>query len=270
VNLYVNDLALFDAASMGHGKTLEEDVRNFFSSVEPAALVTAIKHRSSIGRFVLSERFFDRTENRPANIRGESAMTTKLHSECLDQLFLKARTHKAWTDRPVSDQQLRELYELLKMGPTSANTCPTRFVWVKSAEGKSRLAVCAMPTNQSAILAAPVTVIVGFDLDFAEKLPELFPSRSEALKAMFTEEHFTYTTAFRNGSLQGAYLILAARALGLDCHPMSGFDNDDVDREFFAETRVKSNFICSIGYGSGKGMSPRNPRLSFEAASREA
>lgn len=194
-------------------------------------------------------------------------MTTKLDSQCLDQLFLKARTHKAWTDRRVSDQQLRELYDLLKMGPTSANTCPARFVWVKSAEGKSRLAATAMPTNQQGILAAPVTVIVGYDLDFAEKLPELFPARGEALKAMFTEEHFIYTTAFRNGSLQGAYLILAARALGLDCHPMSGFDNDAVDREFFAGTQVKSNFICSIGYGSGEAMFPRNPRLTFEAAS---
>lgn len=116
-------------------------------------------------------------------------MTTKLDSQCLDQLFLKARTHKAWTDQRVSDQQLRELYDLLKMGPTSANTCPARFVWVKSAEGKSKLAATAMPTNQQGILAAPVTVIVGYDLDFAEKLPELFPARGEELKAMFTEEH---------------------------------------------------------------------------------
>jgi 3-hydroxypropanoate dehydrogenase len=199
-------------------------------------------------------------------------MTTKLDPHCLDQLFLKARTHKAWMDRPVSDQQLRELYDLLKMGPTSANTCPARFVWVKSAAGKARLATCAgaMPANQPAILAAPVTVIVGYDLDFAEKMPELFPARGEALKAMFSGEHFIYTTAFRNGSLQGAYLILAARALGLDCGPMSGFDNDAVDREFFAGTRIKSNFICSIGYGSGEVMFPRNPRLTFEAASREA
>jgi 3-hydroxypropanoate dehydrogenase len=197
-------------------------------------------------------------------------MTTKLDSQCLDQLFLKARTHKAWRDRPVSNQQLRELYDLLKMGPTSANTCPARFVWVKSVEGKSKLAACAMPTNQESILAAPVTVIVGMDLDFAEKLPELFPSRGEALKTMFVEEHFIYTTAIRNGSLQGGYLILAARALGLDCGPMSGFDNDAVDRAFFAGTRVKSNFICTIGYGSGEIMFPRNPRLTFEAASREA
>ena len=198
-------------------------------------------------------------------------MTTRLDSQSLDQLFLQARTHKAWMNRPVSDQQLRELYDLLKMGPTSANTCPARFVWVKTATGKSRLAACAsaMPANQPSILAAPITVIVGFDLDFAEKLSELFPARGAALKAMFTGEHFVYTTAFRNGSLQGGYLILAARALGLDCHPMSGFDNDAVDQEFFAGTRVKSNFICAIGYGSGEGMFPRNPRLTFEAACRE-
>ena len=199
-------------------------------------------------------------------------MTAKLDSQCLEQLFLRARTHKAWTDRPVSDQQLREVYDLLKMGPTSANTCPARFVWVKSAAGKSRLAACAsaMPANQPAILAAPVTVIIGYDLDFAQKLPELFPARGEALKAMFSDEHVAYTTAFRNSSLQGAYLILAARALGLDCGPMSGFDNDAVDREFFAGTQIKSNFICSIGYGSGEAMYPRNPRLALEAASREA
>jgi len=200
----------------------------------------------------------------------ESALTTKLDSQSLDQLFLKARTHKAWTNRPVSDQQLRELYDLLKMGPTSANTGPARFVWVKSPEGKARLAAAAMPGNQAAILAAPVTVIVGYDLDFAEKLPELFPARGEAAKAMFIDEQVAYETAFRNSSLQGAYLILAARALGLDCGPMSGFDNDAVDREFFAGTRIKSNFICSIGYGSGDAMFPRLPRLTFEAATRAA
>jgi 3-hydroxypropanoate dehydrogenase len=203
-------------------------------------------------------------------LEGNEAVNAKLDSQGLDQLFLKARTHKAWTNRRVSDQQLRELYDLLKMGPTSANTCPARFVWVKSPEGKSRLAACASPGNQAAILAAPVTVIVGYDLDFAETLPDLFPARGEALKATFTDEPLIHATAFRNGSLQGAYLILAARALGLDCGPMSGFDNDAVDREFFARTRVKSNFICTIGYGSGEVMLPRLPRLTFEAASREA
>jgi 3-hydroxypropanoate dehydrogenase len=208
--------------------------------------------------------------NRRHLLQVESAATTKLDSQSLDQLFLKARTHKAWTDRPVSDQQLRELYDLLKMGPTSANTCPARFVWVKSPEGKARLAACAMPGNQTAILAAPVTVIVGYDLDFAGKLPELFPARGEALKAMFIEEHVAYASAFRNSSLQGAYLILAARALGLDCGPMSGFDHDAVDMEFFAGTRIESNFICSIGYAPGEALLPRLPRLAFEAASCEA
>jgi nitroreductase len=211
-----------------------------------------------------------RALNRQDLLQLESALTTKLDSQSLDQLFLKARTHKTWSDRPVSDQQLRELYDLLKMGPTSANSGPARFVWVKSPEGKARLAACASGSNQPAILAAPVTVIIGYDLDFAEKLPELFPARGEAAKAMFIDEHVAYMTAFRNSSLQGAYLILAARALGLDCGPMSGFDNDAVDREFFAGTRIKSNFICSIGYGSGEAMYPRNPRLTFEAASREA
>jgi 3-hydroxypropanoate dehydrogenase len=211
-----------------------------------------------------------RALNRRDRLQVESALTTKLDSQSLDQLFLKARTHKTWTDRPVSDQQLRELYDLLKMGPTSANSGPARFVWVKSPEGKSRLAARASPGNQAAILAAPVTVIVGYDLDFAEKMPELFPARGEAAKAMFIDEKVAYMTAFRNSSLQGAYLILAARALGLDCGPMSGFDNDAVDREFFAGTRIKSNFICSIGYGSGEAMYPRNPRLAFDAASREA
>jgi 3-hydroxypropanoate dehydrogenase len=210
-----------------------------------------------------------RVLNRRDLLQVESALTTKLDSQSLDQLFLKARTHKTWTDRPVSDQQLRELYDLLKMGPTSANSGPARFVWVRSPEGKTRLAARASLGNQAAILAAPVTVIVGYDLDFAEKMPELFPARGEAAKAMFDDEKVAYMTAFRNSSLQGAYLILAARALGLDCGPMSGFDNDAVDREFFAGTRIKSNFICSIGYGSGEAMYPRNPRLAFEAASRE-
>ena len=207
-----------------------------------------------------------RALNRRDRLQVESALTTKLDSQSLDQLFLKARTHKAWTDRPVSDQQLRELYDLLKMGPTSANTGPARFVWVKSPEGKSRLAACAMAGNRPGILAAPVTVIVGYDLGFAEKLPELFPARGEAAKAMFIDEHVAYTTAFRNSSLQGAYLILAARALGLDCGPMSGFDNAKVDAAFFAGTTVKSNFLCNLGYGDASKLHPRSPRLDFAEA----
>jgi 3-hydroxypropanoate dehydrogenase len=198
-------------------------------------------------------------------------MTDRLDAHGLDQLFRTARTRNGWIDRPVPDELLRELYDLLKMGPTSANSCPARFVWVKSSEGKSRLAALAMPANQPKILAAPVTVVIGYDLDFAERLPALFPARGEQIKkAMLSDLQLAQATAFRNGSLQGAYLILAARALGLDCGPMSGFDNAAVDLEFFSGSRVKSNFICSVGYGSDEGLYPRNPRLTFDEAGRFA
>jgi 3-hydroxypropanoate dehydrogenase len=143
------------------------------------------------------------------------------------------RTRNAWTDRPVTEQQLRELYDLMKFGPTSANCCPARFVWVRSTEAKGKLAALAASTNATRILAAPVTVIVGYDLDFAEQLPKLFPVHGKQMQAYFSDPLVAQTTAFRNGSLQGAYLIIAARALGLDCGPMSGFNNEAVDSEFF-------------------------------------
>ena len=197
-------------------------------------------------------------------------MTPKLDELTLGRLFRTARTRNGWTDRPVTEEQLRELYDLLKFGPTSANCCPARFVWVTSGEGKSRLAALAAPGNADKILAAPVTVIIGYDLGFAETMPTLFPARGEQLRAFFSEPQVAEVTAFRNGSLQGAYLILAARALGLDCGPMSGFSNDGVDQAFFANTRIKSNFICSIGYGSDQNLFPRNPRLTFEDAGRLA
>ncbi|MGO9933087.1 MAG: malonic semialdehyde reductase [Steroidobacteraceae bacterium] len=197
-------------------------------------------------------------------------MPVKMNAVVLDQLFRVARTRNAWTDRPVSEDQIRELYDLLKLGPTSANSCPARFVWVRTPEGKARLAALATQTNQPKILAAPVTVIVGYDLDFAEHMPKLFPARGEQMKQMFQDAQHAQTTAFRNGSLQGGYLILAARALGLDTGPMSGFDNQGVDTEFFAGTRIKSNFLCSIGYGSDENLFPRNPRLTFEEAGRFA
>ncbi|HET9410026.1 MAG TPA: malonic semialdehyde reductase [Candidatus Sulfotelmatobacter sp.] len=197
-------------------------------------------------------------------------MTNKLDALALDQLFRTARTRNAWTEQPVTEQQLRELYDLMKFGPTSSNSCPARFVWVRSAEGKSRLAAHAAPNNAPKILAAPVTVIVGYDLDFAEQLPKLFPARGKDMQAIYSNPVVAQTTAFRNGSLQGAYLIVAARALGLDCGPMSGFNNEAVDSEFFADTRIKSNFICSIGYGSNENLFPRNPRLTFEEAGRFA
>jgi 3-hydroxypropanoate dehydrogenase len=197
-------------------------------------------------------------------------MTDRLDDTALDRLFRTARTRNAWTERPVTEQQLRELYDLLKLGPTSANSCPARFVWVRSAEAKGKLAALAAPANAPKILAAPVTVIVGYDLDFAEQLPKLFPARGKEMQGHFSDPLLAQVTAFRNGSLQGAYLIIAARALGLDCGPMSGFSNEAVDREFFGNTRIKSNFICSIGYGSDKNLFPRNPRLTFEESGRFA
>jgi nitroreductase len=194
----------------------------------------------------------------------------KLSDAALDQLFRAARTRNGWTDRPVTEQQLRELYDLVKLGPTSSNCCPARFVWAMSSEAKKKLAAFASPNNAPKILAAPVTVIVGYDLDFAEQMPKLFPARGKAMQAYFADPDIARSTAFRNGSLQGAYLILAARSLGLDCGPMSGFRNDAVDSEFFAGTRIKSNFICSVGYGSDDNLFPRNPRLTFEESGRVA
>ncbi|HEY2179203.1 MAG TPA: malonic semialdehyde reductase [Caulobacteraceae bacterium] len=197
-------------------------------------------------------------------------MPDKLEAAARDQLFREARTRNGWTDRTVSDAQLRELYDLMKFGPTSANCCPGRYVWVRSDDGKRRLSELASPNNAPKILAAPVTVIIGYDLDFADQMPRLFPARAELMQQFFADPAVAEVTAFRNGSLQGAYLILAARTLGLDCGPMSGFDNAGVDQEFFAGTRIRSNFICSLGYGSDENLFPRNPRLSFEDTGRLA
>jgi 3-hydroxypropanoate dehydrogenase len=194
-------------------------------------------------------------------------MSGKLGDAALDQLFRSARTYNGWTDQSVTEAQIRELYELLRLGPTSANSCPARFVWVRSPQGKQRLADLASDINQAKILEAPLTVIIGYDLNFPEQLPRLFPSKGEAMKRNFeSNAALTESNAFRNGTLQGAYLILAARALGLDCGPMSGFNNVGVDAAFFAGTRIKSNFICSLGVGTDKNMFPRNPRLSLEEA----
>lgn len=193
-----------------------------------------------------------------------------LPAASLDQLFRQARTYNEWDSREVDDQTVHELYELLKWGPTAANSSPARFVWVKSTEGKAKLSALAMDVNRLKILAAPITVIVGYDLAFSETMPTLFPARGEAMRQMFQEPGIAEVTARRNSSLQGAYLLIAARALGLDCGPMSGFDNAGVDREFFAGTRIQSNFICSLGYGKPGTPFPRNPRLSFEEAGRWA
>jgi 3-hydroxypropanoate dehydrogenase len=197
-------------------------------------------------------------------------MTAALPDPSLDQIFRSARTFNGWDDRPVEEARVREIYELLKWGPTSANCSPARFVWVRSADGKATLAGLAAEPNRAKILQAPVTVIIGHDLDFADKLPELLPHGAEAMQQYFAAPGMAEVTAMRNGTLQGAYLIVAARALGLDCGPMSGFDNAGVDRAFFSDTRIQSNFICSLGEGDPATVFPRNPRLSFEEAGRWA
>jgi 3-hydroxypropanoate dehydrogenase len=193
-------------------------------------------------------------------------MRKTLSAESLDQLFRAARTYNGWTDAPVEEGVVREMYDLLKWGPTSANSSPARFVWVRSAEGKAQLAGLAAEKNRAKILEAPLTVIIGNDLGFADALPKLLPHNADTMQKVFANPGLAEATAMRNGSLQGAYLIIAARALGLDCGPMSGFDNAGVDRLFFSGTRIQSNFICSIGHGKPDSLFPRNPRLTFEEA----
>lgn len=189
-------------------------------------------------------------------------MNTVLHDAALKQLFSEARTHNGWLDKPVSDEQLRQLYELTVSGPTSANSQPARLVFVKSAEAKERLRPLLAPGNVDKTMSAPVTAIIGSDQQFYEQLPVFFPHVDA--KAWFVgNDTLIHTTAFRNSSLQGAYLILAARALGLDTGAMSGFDNAGVDREFFAGTAVKSNFLVNIGYGDASKLFPRSPRPGF-------
>jgi 3-hydroxypropanoate dehydrogenase len=168
---------------------------------------------------------------------------------------------------PVSESLIRQVYDLAKMGPTSANGSPARFVIVTSASGKARLKPHILANNADKMMAAPVSVIIGYALDFYEKLPQLFPHGGDAYKGYFAgNEQLASDTAYRNGSLQGAYFMIAARALGLDCGPISGFNNAGVDKEFFPDGRIKSNFICAVGHGDPKGVWPRNPRLSFEEA----
>ncbi len=193
-------------------------------------------------------------------------MSNPLAPAALDQLFRTARTYNEWNSEVIDERLIREVYDLLKWGPTSANSCPARFVWVRSDAGKAQLAELAAEMNRPKILAAPLTVIIGNDLDFAENMPKLFPARGEMMQQFFRQPGVTEVTAMRNGTLQGAYLIVAARALGLDCGPMSGFDNAGVDRAFFAGTRIQSNFICCLGHGKPNTPFPRNPRLSFEEA----
>jgi 3-hydroxypropanoate dehydrogenase len=182
-----------------------------------------------------------------------------------EQLFSNARTQSAYLADPVSDDTLRQLYDLLKWGPTAFNSSPARLAFVRSAEAKARLLACVSPGNAAKIEQAPVTVIVGMDMNFAQHLPTLFPAYDA--KGFFdSTPAAVQPTAFRNSSLQGGYLIMAARALGLDCGPMSGFDAAKLDEAFWAGTAVKSNFICTLGHGDPAKLHPRNPRLSFEQA----
>ncbi len=188
-----------------------------------------------------------------------------ISDDALDQLFRAARSQNKWQNRPVSPTLLHALYDLLRMGPTSANCSPARFVFVSTDQGRERLKPHLAPGNVAKVMTAPVTAIIGTDYEFYEKLPQLFP-HTDAKSWFVGNEKLIETTAFRNGTLQGAYLIMAARAVGLDCGPMSGFNNAGVDAEFFAGTSVKSNFICGLGYGDASGVFARSPRLSFDEA----
>lgn len=190
-----------------------------------------------------------------------------LDATALDVLFNEARTFTWWQDRPVSPELLQQVYDLARMGPTSANACPARFVFLHSASSRERLRPALSEGNVRQTMSAPVTVIVAHDMEFYEQLPRLYP-HTDARSWFAGKEDAVKTTAFRNGTLQGAYLMLAARALGLDCGPMSGFDNARVDAEFFADTRWKSNFLINMGYGDRSHLRPRNPRLPFEDACR--
>ena len=202
-----------------------------------------------------------------------------LNDDALNLLFRDARSYSAWLNRPVEDEILRQLYDLAKWGPTSANAGPARFVFVRSQKAKERLRPALSPGNVEKTMSAPVTVIIAYDLKFYDKLPKLFPHNPAMRDVFANNPQLVEVTAKRNSSLQGAYLMLAARALGLDCGPMSGFDNARVDEEFFAagrcedceqeffpEGHVKSNFLCNLGYGDRSKVYPRSPRLEFAEA----
>lgn len=207
-------------------------------------------------------------------------MGNSLNAEALDQLFRRARSHNAWLNRPVSDETLRELWELTKWGPTSANCSPTRILFLRTLQAKQRLLPALAPGNVEKVKTAPVTAIIGYDGRFYDRLPKLFP-HADARSWFANTPELAEVTARRNSSLQGAYLILAARSLGLDCGPLSGFDQAKVDREFFPraddapdefdqeyfpDSHIKTNFICNLGYGDPTKLFPRSPRLDFDEA----
>ena len=186
-----------------------------------------------------------------------------LDDKALDNIFRSARTHNGWLPKPVTDDQLRAIYDLMKWGPTSANCQPARIVFVRTKEGKEKLRPALSAGNTEKTMTAPVTAIVAYDPEFYEHLPRMFPHDQTAI-TWFKGKPSAEPTAFRNGSLQGAYLIVAARALGLDCGAMSGFDNAKVDQAFFPDGKVKSNFLCNIGYGDPAKLFTRSPRFTFE------
>jgi 3-hydroxypropanoate dehydrogenase len=190
---------------------------------------------------------------------------SKINQESMDQLFFNARTHNGWKHQEVSEKVLREIYDLMKWGPTSANTSPARIVFVKSKEAKEKLKPCLAPGNVEKTMEAPVTAIIAEDMEFYEMLPKIFPA-ADARSWFIGNEALIKSTAFRNSSLQGAYFMIAARAYGLDCGPMSGFENGKLDEAFFAGTKWRSNFICNIGYGDAAKLYPRSPRLTFDEA----
>ena len=191
----------------------------------------------------------------------------RLDDHALDQLFREARTHRAWTGEPVTDDTLRAVYDLMKLGPTSSNVCPARIVFVTTPEGKERLRPALDAGNVKQTMAAPATAILAYDLEFYERLPILVPHRDARSDFVGKPELIRYE-AMRSGTLQGAYFIIAARALGLDCGPMGGFDHAKLDAEFFPEGTIKSNFLCNLGHGDASKLHPRAPRLPFEETCR--
>jgi 3-hydroxypropanoate dehydrogenase len=184
----------------------------------------------------------------------------------LDLVFRKARSHNGWLDKPVTDEMLRQLYELMKWGPTSANCSPARMVFVRTPANKERVRPALSPNNVEKTMTAPVIAIVAYDSRFYEHLPQLFPRNPQVAELFASNAALSATTAFRNGTLQGGYFLLAARAVGLDCGPMSGFDNAKIDAEFFPDGRFKSNFLSGLGHGDLAKVLPRSPRLAFEEA----
>jgi 3-hydroxypropanoate dehydrogenase len=193
-------------------------------------------------------------------------MSRILSDRDLDIIFRTARTHNGWENTPVSEAQMQALYDLARLGPTSANCSPARFVFVSSAQAKAKLVACVSDGNKKKVETAPLTIIIGQDAKFYDKIPQLFPHAPDARNWFAHDEAVAHTTMFRNASLQGAYLIIAARALGLDTGPMSGFDAAAIDAAFFANTSVTANFICSVGIGTDENLFPRSPRLPFDEA----